>query len=170
MGYYMGDYYGSRRGDYYRGDPGFFSFLGGLAKKAVGFIPGIGPTLSGALDMIGKKAGGAAATSAIQVASETGVRGGLKRVGGALLKHPVLTGAGAAGMGAIAGAVGHKILAGGHAKRHRRMNACNPRALRRALRRTHSFARFAKQVLRVEHRFKKPRGRWPHGFGKKRAK
>lgn len=37
MPYYnAGDYYG--RGDYYQGDPGIFSFLGGLAKKAIGVI------------------------------------------------------------------------------------------------------------------------------------
>src|SRR5947199_4425281 len=38
-----GDYY---RGDYYRGDPGLFSFLGGLAKTALGFVPGVGGTLA----------------------------------------------------------------------------------------------------------------------------
>src|SRR5437867_10645417 len=31
------------RGDYRRGDPGLFGFLGGLSKKALGFVPGIGP-------------------------------------------------------------------------------------------------------------------------------
>ena len=47
MGYYMGDFY---RG--YRGDPGFFSFLGGLAKKAVGFIPGVGPAISAGISAV----------------------------------------------------------------------------------------------------------------------
>src|SRR5256885_13106500 len=62
MGYYMGDFY---RG--YRGDPGFFSFLGGLAKKAVGFIPGVGPIAKTAIDVVGKVAGDRAgeATSAV---------------------------------------------------------------------------------------------------------
>ncbi len=40
MAYRRGDYYGGR-GDYYgQGDPGVFSFLGGLAKTALGLIPG----------------------------------------------------------------------------------------------------------------------------------
>jgi len=43
MPYYnAGDYYG--RGDYYQAG-GIFGFLGGLVKKAVGFIPGIGPAI-----------------------------------------------------------------------------------------------------------------------------
>jgi hypothetical protein len=35
------------------GDPGLFSFLGKIAKKAVSFIPGVGPIISTALDVIG---------------------------------------------------------------------------------------------------------------------
>jgi len=41
MGYYAGDFYAGARGD-----PGIGSFLGGLVKKAVGFIPGVGPLAS----------------------------------------------------------------------------------------------------------------------------
>src|SRR2546429_1134799 len=50
MGYYQGDHYRSRRfaGDYYRGDPGFFSFIGKALKGAVTHIPGLGPVLEGA--------------------------------------------------------------------------------------------------------------------------
>src|SRR5438309_10793851 len=53
MGYYQGDHYRSRRGDYYRGDPGFFSFIGGIAKKALGLIPGVGPVLTAAAGIRG---------------------------------------------------------------------------------------------------------------------
>jgi|SRR6266850_8239971 len=59
MPYYRGDAYGFR-GDYYRGDPGLFSFLGkaigGIAKVATGFVTG-GPL--GAVSSLFKPRGGA---------------------------------------------------------------------------------------------------------------
>ena len=150
MGYYMGDFY---RG--YRGDPGFFSFLGGLAKKAVGFIPGVGPAISAGLDVITRRAPGiarvGAATSQI-----------VKRGGAVVAAHPVLSAAGAAGVAAGAGmamhARGSRAAAGmgaahpmlGH-RRHRRMNVCNPKALRRAVRRTHGFAKLAMKTIHLVH-------------------
>src|SRR5438046_9373250 len=50
MGYYRGDHYRRFAGDYYRGDPGFFSFIGKAIKgaarvvggAAMGFISGGG--------------------------------------------------------------------------------------------------------------------------------
>ena len=147
MGYYMGDFY---RG--YRGDPGFFSFLGGLAKKAVGFIPGVGPIAKTAIDVVGKVAGSRAgrATSAI-----------VKRGGAIVSAHPVLSAAGAAGAVAGAGMAtrGSKAAAGMGAhgahlvggRRHRRMNVCNPKALRRAVRRTHGFAKLAMKTIHLVH-------------------
>ncbi len=68
MSYYMGDFYGgnNRRGTI-RGDPGFFSFLGGVAKSALGFIPGVGPTLSKIVSSVGaRQAPVGAITKAIQ--------------------------------------------------------------------------------------------------------
>jgi hypothetical protein len=53
-----------------RGDPGFFSFLGGLAKtvgKVAGFIPGVGTAISAATSLVGNvldAAGGGGAPSA----------------------------------------------------------------------------------------------------------
>jgi len=149
MGYYMGDFY---RG--YRGDPGFFSFLGGLAKKAVGFIPGVGPIAKTAIDVVGKVAGSRAgrATSAI-----------VKRGGAIVSAHPVLSAAGAAGAVAGAGMAMHgsRAAAGmgahgaahlvGGGRRHRRMNVCNPKALRRAVRRTHGFAKLAMKTIHLVH-------------------
>jgi hypothetical protein len=172
MGYYQGDYY--------RGDPGFLSALGSIAKAAVGFIPGVGPTLSKGIDAISAaKAAKTAARIAVPAAAgaaATGVvatgLGKLRKVGAIAKAHPVLTGAGAAGVGALVGAATEKgvagMLNGGRMRRHRRMNPLNPRALRKALRRAHSFAKFAKKVIRVEHRFKKPRGTWPRGHRRKR--
>jgi hypothetical protein len=169
MPYYMGDFYGYGRA---RGDPGFLGFLGGLAKKAVGFIPGVGPIASAALGSIGAKkaplmlpAAAGVASTAIQVAQ----RGG-KAISGAIVKHPVLSAAAAAGtVGALGGVVGqriaHHIAAGG--RRRRRMNVCNPRALRRSLRRTMGFAKLAMRTIHLVHPRKKARF---GGFRKHRAK
>src|SRR6266851_1023333 len=108
-------------GDYYagaRGDPGFFgSLLGKVGSLASSFIPG-GSTVAGIM----------------------------KRASGVIMKHPVLTAAGAAGaIGLGAGAVGERMMAGGacpkghhisrskHSKRfgqcvrNRHMNVCNPK-------------------------------------------
>jgi hypothetical protein len=148
MGYYQGDFY---RGA--RGDPGFFSFLGGLAKKAVSFIPGVGPIASTAIDVASKLKGSS-----------------VVRAGSAIVKaHPVLTAAGAAGAVGLAG----KMMGGGspaaaglaHAgrmmgsggRRHRRMRVTNPKALRRAIRRAHGFAKLAMKTIHLIHPKKKVR-------------
>lgn len=176
MSYYgMGDWY---RGDYYRGDPGFFSFLGGLAKTAVGFIPGVGPALSAGLSTLGAKkpgffsgasaaprlpGGGAAAPTSTLMRLKQGVKAGV-------LKHPVLTGVGAAGLaGAALGGEAllakHRLSGGG--RRRRRMRATNTKALRRALRRAYAFERIAMKTIKLVHPrkhgrfggFKKPKKR-----------
>jgi hypothetical protein len=139
----------------------------------VGLIPGVGPIASAALEAIPKRAVPAAAGAAAGAASTSVIKSAAKKVGTFALKHPVLTGAGAAGAGALVGAgataLTERMLKGG-GRRHRRMNACNPRALRRALRRAHAFAKFARKAIRVEHRFKKPRGAWPRGHSRKRKR
>lgn len=43
--------------------------------------------------------------------------------------------------------------------KRRRMNACNPRALRRAIRRVKHFEKFAKQSVRISHKVKLQKGR-----------
>src|SRR5467141_1682350 len=125
MGYYVGDFYA--------GDPGIGSFFGGLAKKAIGFIPGIGPAASAIVSSIGR---GRAAT------------GGVAPKGYHLCKSK------------------HGCK-GGQFVRNRHMNPCNPRALRRAIRRTHSFARLAMHTIHLVHPKKKARF---GGFKKKRTK
>jgi len=91
------------------------------------------------------------------------------------MKHPVLTAAGAAGgIGAAAGVAAGKISkhgaitvgADGRIRRHRRMNVCNPRALRKAIRRTHGFAKLAMRTIHLVHPKKKVRF---GGFRKKKA-
>lgn len=169
MSYYMGDYPGRRmRG--YRGDPGFFSFLGGLAKTALGFIPGVGPIAQKLIPDIG--AVSAPAIGRVSQIVSAG-RGAMTTAGRAIVKHPALTAAGAAGaVGLAAGA--HHVLArgqapamGGGGRRRRRMNACNPRALRRAIRRTHAFAKLAMKTIHIVHPKKKARF---GGFKKKRSR
>jgi len=148
-----------------RGDPGFFSFLGGIAKKAVGMIPGVGPVISGALDLIPK--GGGKVARAVEAS-----RGALVKAGGAIVKHPALSAAGAAGALAV-GAGARSLLS--HVGRHGvvvkgrrpRMNPCNPKALRRAINRTHRFAKLAMRTIHLVHPHKKVRF---GGFKKKRAK
>lgn len=154
MTYYTGDYYyGGGRGPL-RGDPGFFSFLGGLAKKAAGFIPGVGPVVSGAL-------------SAIPTKSKMGA---IKAVGGKAIqivkKHPGMTAAAGAGVlaaGAGTAALMHHGMAGG--RRHKRMRVTNPKALRRAIRRTQGFAKLAMRTIHLVHPKKKARF---GGFRKRR--
>ncbi len=154
----QGDYYATRGGGRYRGDPGFFSFLGGIAKKAVGFIPGVGPAISAGLDML-PKLGGGGAKSAIVKAAESG---GMRRMGSTAIdlvkKHPVLSAAGAAGALAGGGMLAHHALKGSGERKRRRMNPCNGRALRRAIRRAHAFEKLAKKVIGFSSP-RKPKGR-----------
>lgn len=171
MPYYMGDY-GTGRSGYPYGDPGFFSFLGRAAKAAAGLV-GLG--------------GGA--TKVIQVAAPAEKAGIMRVAGGAIerlkrLPLPVKVG------GAIAAAAGvQRVMGGkpgaaaapegmaprgfhisartGQVVRNRRMRVTNPRALRRAIRRAHGFARLARRVLH----FTSPRA--PRGraiFKRRRAK
>jgi|SRR5882672_4214154 len=171
MGYYMGDYYAGSRGD-----PGIGSFFKGVLGLGASFIPGVGGAASRVLAKIG---GGRAAT---------GARGVVKAVGGAIMRHPVLSAAGAAGIIGMGGgaAAEHMAMAPGglapkgyhHCKskhgckrgmfvKNRHMNVCNPRALRRSLRRAHGFAKFAMKAIHLTHPKKK--GRFG-GFKKSRRR
>ena len=171
MGYYKGDFYG--RGGYYRGDPGFFSFLGGLGKAALGIVPGVGPILSAA-------AGALTAPKASSAIVKAGAPSGTlasRAMGGAMniIKgHPILSAAGGAGILGAAGLAGMKALKGkklshlaltGERKK-RRMNPTNPRALRRAIRRAHAFERLAKHVIG----FSSPRKPKGHMYFKRKRK
>jgi hypothetical protein len=108
-----------------------------------------------------------------------------------MVGHPVLTAAGAAatigagegllrryGTGAASSATGmgsyhrgfHIERRGKHAGqliRNRRMNVCNPRALRRAIRRAHGFTKLAMRTIHLVHPKKKASF---GGFRKKRRR
>ncbi len=141
MGYYVGDFYTGR------GDPGIGSFFGSLVRTGLSMAPA-----GGAITKIG----GAVAGRLGKVVS---------RGRGIIMKHPVLTAGGAAGLGGLAlGAGAEKMLAGGmcpkghhiskkgkHAGacvKNRHMNPCNPKALRRASRRAHAFLRISNKLVR----------------------
>ena len=162
-------------GDYYRGDPGFFSAARGLLSAGASFIPGVGGTLSRVI-----------------AGSPGGLTGGLMKAipaaGGKIIKaakmHPGLTAAGVAGVIAVAGAGAgaermltgglppkgyHVIKKGPHAgrlTRNRRMRVTNSRALRRAIRRATGFAHLAKRVLH----FTSPRAPKGRAIFRKRAR
>ncbi len=166
MSYYQGDYSSNamRRFGVARGDPGFFSFLGSAAKGLLGMVPGVGPVLSKAVDVVSHVGGGG-----VPKALAAG-KGAIVKAGSAIVKHPALTAAGAAGaVGAgLAGAAIEHAVMGGH-KKHKRMNVYNPRALRRALRRAHGFAKMARRIIRVTHHYKHPK-RFNIGHFKKKSK
>jgi hypothetical protein len=172
VSYYKGDFY---QGDFYQGDPGMFSLFGkvarGIGSAAASFIPGFGGIASRAI-------------SKIPIAARPGVgtmvRGAAERVGTMVAKHPVLTAAGAAGTigllgGRTAGRMGmvpagqkgfHLSRRTGRMVRNRHMRVTNPKALRRALRRAHGFAKLAMRTIHLVHPRKKAR----FGGFKKRAR
>src|SRR6266852_219100 len=97
MGYYQGDFYAGARGD-----PGIGSFFVSLIKGAVGLIPGVGPIASKAIERIGAATAGRGSSSIVKAAKCV------------IMKHPVLSAAGAAGIvGVGAGAVGSRMIGGG---------------------------------------------------------
>jgi hypothetical protein len=169
MGYY--------RGDYYRGDPGFFSFLGRVGKGVISAVTGM---------PIG---GGKVPSPSMPSTLPMGTGASFGRVGSAaaalVKRHPVMAAAGGAMLGAM-GVAGvrrmgaHPAMAAadsgvpkgyhishktGAVVRNRHMHVTNPRALRRALRRAHGFAALAMKTIHLVHPKKK--GRFG-GFRKRR--
>jgi len=142
---------------YYTGDPGFFSIVKSVGGAFAGLIPGVGGGLSRAISKIPLPVKRTAGTI-------------LRSAGGAIIKHPVLSAAGAAGALALgAGELGRMSMARGKhpSMRHMRalamglrrarprMNVTNVHALRRSLRRVHGFARLAMKVIHIVHPKKK---------------
>src|SRR6266404_780615 len=157
---------------YYSGDPGFFSIVKNIAGGALSMIPGVGGIAGKIISKI-----------------PTGVRAGAAQMtraaGTAIIKHPVISAAGAAGAVALGGAAAGRAgvfgrpagkhpsarhmhaLAMGLRRARPRMNVTNVHALRRALRRTHGFAKLAMRVIHITHPKKK--GHFG-GFKKRRKK
>jgi hypothetical protein len=101
----------------------------------------------------------------------------MRRGVGAVIKHPVLSAAAAAGVAGGAMVMGAEHLMGGGGGtpkgfhqckskhgckrgqwvRNRHMNPCNPRALRRAIRRATRFTKLAMKTIHLVHPKKKGR-------------
>jgi hypothetical protein len=174
-----GDFYTGRTG-YYRGDPGFLSgFLGDVANIVKRQVV---PTVAGYIT--GGPVGAAAALAGSAI----------KKTAQVVTSHPVISAAAAAGAGtatelavrhALGGKTGRLAMTGSTMtlpgtlaargggggrvigiRRRRRMNVCNPRALRRAIRRTHGFARLAMKTIHIVH----PKKKGHFGGFKKRRK
>jgi len=156
MGYYMHNAYGARGG--------FFSFLGSAIKPILGGLSQAGgkageiarqitPMITG--HPIVSAVAGAAAASAT-TAAIAGHHGGAANVMGPGAPMPGgmhISGhlhLGGRGKKASAPAMG--------GRRSRRMNVCNPRALRRAIRRAHGFQHLALKVLAFSRPHGKPKG------------
>src|SRR5258707_1758407 len=152
---------------YYSGDPGFFSIFKSIGSSLASFIRGVGGFESKAIQ-----------------AMPTGARSGVMRAGRAIIKHPVISGAGAAAAIAAGGIEAGRMTMGGHRGKHPsarhlralamglrrarpRMNVTNVHALRKALRRAHGFARLAMKTIHLVH--PKHKGRFG-GFKKRRRK
>ena len=155
----MGDYRGGR-GDFYRGDPGFLSFLGKGLGLVGGLIPGVGGLISRAGGAIASAGARKALPAAGEVVAMTPAAAGRAALGGIYSKgvaavrgHPVLSAAGAAGvLGAGAGMLAGRISKRtGLPFRRRRMRVTNVKALRRSLRRIHGFERIARKVVHFTH-------------------
>lgn len=188
MPYYGGDYYS---GDYYSGDPGFLSsFLKwgkGLLGVGTSMLPGVGAVAGRIVSKIPAPVRKAATIMGPPVVS--GIAGAavetkLARMGApsAVMPMPGVSPFGAPGAlmpgGGMRGYHMSKAryappgrMHGGalippHPVRNRRMRVTNPRALRRALRRAHGFARLARKVMSFPIQ-RPPRGR---ALFKKRAR
>src|SRR5260370_30535237 len=176
MGYYQGDYYAGGRGE------PFWGSLVGLARRGIGALVGVAR---------GRGAPAAAGIAAMALpAAATAI---MKRGTAAIIKHPVLSAAAAAGITGAAMVAGgeammHPAMAaagcvkgfhmskprGGHCPssphlvRNRRMNVANGRALNRAVRRLTHFAHRYKKVVGFvsPHR---PKGRMYFRKKRKRA-
>lgn len=191
MGYYRGDAYGFR-GDYYRGDPGLFSFfgkaLGGLTRGALNLAKGqLGLSTAAAIPTF-------RATQAPQIAPfrqlASGGPGSLVQYDGQPFGGTLPGGGGGSNLPMLPGRQralhwnkATYVTRGGGTSRwpgqllvhpkgtepvpSRRMNVGNAKALRHALHRVSGFAHLARRVMS----FVKPgHGRGRFKFGKKRAR
>jgi hypothetical protein len=162
MGYYQGDFYAGARGD---------PFWGALARGAVG----LGKRLLGGGSKM-RMPPGTIASGTIATAAGAG-HAIMKRGAQMIMKHPVLSAAGAAGALGTVGLAEHMHHKGaemlgfgacpkghhiskksGACVKNRRMNVANGRALGRAVRRLHHFAKKYRKVVGFVSP-KRPKGR-----------
>jgi len=131
MGYYRGDYY-RPRGDYYRprGD-----VWGALTGAATGFLTGgfAGALKGGVIGAIGKKATPGGSLTA------QGGRPGLMSPQGGIVIHPG---------NVLPGGAPFIEPVGGYARKYKKINPTNVKALRRAIRRQAGFMAIVKRTIK----------------------
>lgn len=141
MSYYRGDY----RGGYYKGDP----FIGGLIGSAARAL-GAGKLVAKGAKWLGQRISGSSVKKATAVVAGAAAAPILTAAAGAMIPRTGTT------MPVQIGPLGidpGSMLPGGEPgwtwgrKKYRRMNALNPKALKRALRRAEGFEKFAKQTM-----------------------
>lgn len=151
MGYYRGDGVNYYRGDYYRGDP----FLAALAGRVAGRVIGrVGAFVGGKILGRAGRAVGAVAREAVPsvIAGATGVAIGRQMGPGMPMESLPGLGPLEGPGGTTKGQRARKKLTGVGGVTRRRMNALNPKALRRALRRAEGFEKFAKRTVNAMYR------------------
>ncbi len=144
------------QGDYYQGDPGFLSVLKRIGGAVAGFIPG-----GGAITALARRAPVGIMPRAISRMGQAG-----QAVAGLARRRPGVAGAviGTAAGAGMAGIAAEVMGRGGRPgrmpgmRRRRRMHVTNMKALRRAIRRAHGFAKIARRVLHFTSP-RAPRGR-----------
>ncbi|HEU4544390.1 MAG TPA: hypothetical protein VFR23_24880 [Jiangellaceae bacterium] len=137
----------------YRGDPGIFGFIGKAARALGGVasvLPGVGGIAGKALKVVGGIGRGArkvlpAMTPArtLPIAAAAGIPPILRGAGRAVVKGAKsIPGQIAIGTGIGLGL--ESVFGGRERKKYRRMNATNPKALKRAIRRVVRFGEVAR--------------------------
>jgi len=132
VGYYRGDGTNYYRGDYYRGDP-FLGAIGALAGRAVGRLA------AKAGQWVGRQVAGRGAQTIKQIAGQA-IPGTIAGTIG------VAIGRNSPSMPTL-GPIAESIPFIGAARKRRRINPLNPKALRRALRRAEGFEKFSKRTV-----------------------
>lgn len=145
----MGDYktYG------YAGDPGFLSSIWKFARKKI--LPIAGRIIGGPVGVAVGAIGGVAAAGKPRAPAPPAVQPPPGAIGGAV-SFPGGTTVSVAGVLPTHAAIGAHAPQGYHLDKatksrwvkNRRMNVANPRALRKALRRTDGFVKLAKRSLK----------------------
>lgn len=139
------------------GDPGLFSFLGKIAKKAVSFIPGVGPLISTGIDLVSGALGG-------RKPAPIAALGPLPAIAGGLRAAPRAPGAAAIavepGIGCPKGYHANKsayylmdgsfVEKGTKCVKNRRRNPMNARALSSAITRVNGGKRFQHTLSEIE--------------------
>lgn len=166
MSYYgaKGDFYSGRTG-YYRGDPGFFSSIGKFIKPIAGmaadyFTGGAASTVLGMVSGSPRPQPTISAAGSAGVGSMGTVAGTRSRRGRLSAAAGTMPGMARAAAPAVAAAMGGPLVSrgtamnrvsagGGFRRRGHRMNVCNPRALRRAIRRAKGFEKLALRSIRL---------------------